>query len=108
MIDILYFVVTDFDVNTKPCTESYSSGDLGEGCASKTYINQYGTFNHSWLKVNTASDPQDCEFDNRTAIFTCKKDKKGRMFVEEMYNCKNTANTNEILQLADNTVMRSI
>ena len=81
-----------------------ASGDLGEGCASETYTTQYGNFTHGWLKLNEETVPQGCEFDDRTAIFTCKKASSGNLYVEETYHCQSTATTEAIQNLADDTV----
>ena len=82
----------------------FSGDNLGRGCASDTYNNQYGGFNHIWLNLHNSSDPQSCQYDNKTAIFNCRKSILGKVYVEEIYYCQKTAKTAEIENLADNSV----
>ncbi|XP_063676040.1 uncharacterized protein LOC134812503 isoform X2 [Bolinopsis microptera] len=76
--------------------------DLGEGCASETeFQTQYGTFSHDWLELDSSSEPQKCEFDEFTAVFTCKMDSAKKTYVEKTYYCQKTANTIAIESLVD-------
>ena len=74
---------------------------MGVGCISNNYTTQYGNFSHGWLELNSATDPQDCEYDNETAVFTCKKKSAGNVYVKETYHCQKTANTKKIQNLVD-------
>ena len=81
------------------------SGDLAEGCSANVYVNQYGTFNHSWLKMGSVTDPQHCRYDDSDAIFVCKKDSNGWFYVEKNYYCWDTSKTKKIQKVADDTVI---
>jgi len=76
--------------------------DMGQGCASETYNNQYVTdFKHNWL-TEDESVTVECSHDpGRNAKFTCKKNNEGKMIVEEIYYCQKTAKTQEIEDLAE-------
>ena len=80
----------------------FCTGDMGQGCASETYNNQYVTdFKHTWL-TEDESVTVECTHDpGRNAKFTCKKNNEGKMIVEEIYYCQKTAKTKEIEDLAE-------
>ena len=55
--------------------------------------------------VGSETDPQDCGYDENKAIFACKRDSRGKTYVDEKYYCVTTAKTKEIQNLANNVVM---